>query len=293
MTFLELCQELCDKANIPKDQLTSVTGTTGELSNVVTWAKDAWIDIQTMQDGKWKYLHTEFLATTRAKKNLDAAAAVDNSDGTVTIPITAHGFSANDLVFIHGTDNYDGTYAVTVPDANNITITVTYVAETFSATDIAFVRDYDFRGASSIKSFDLDSLYYYLKTDGSFEDKSLSYVEYKEFQRKNRDYSVSNAPSSITITPSDRLRVYPAPDAAYAITGDAFKVPQVLTNDTDVPLMPSEYHMAIVWKALVDYAGFEESSPVITFASAKWEDFYNKLLWQQKYESEQYVVRPQ
>ncbi|MFA5868038.1 MAG: hypothetical protein WC891_08835 [Actinomycetota bacterium] len=69
---------------------------------------------------------------------LDAAAAVDNGDGTVTLPCAAHGFIDGDTVTIAGTTNYNGAEVLGVAsDADNLVITAAYVAETFDGTETA------------------------------------------------------------------------------------------------------------------------------------------------------------
>jgi len=73
---------------------------------------------------------------------LAAAAAVDNGDGTVKIPATAHGFARLFFVTISGTTNYDGVFQIiTIDDADHFSIYATYVAETFSITDTAVQED--------------------------------------------------------------------------------------------------------------------------------------------------------
>jgi hypothetical protein len=69
---------------------------------------------------------------------LSASAAIDNADGTVGIPIVAHGYEAGEVVTIAGTINYNGAY--TLPDQTSggvdvMVITATYVAETFAGTE--------------------------------------------------------------------------------------------------------------------------------------------------------------
>ncbi len=292
MTFLELTQELCDRANIPRDQLTTVTGLSGELNVATNWIVQAYIDIQRSYFGRWRYLHTEFLRNTRAATLLDAAPAVDAGGGLVTIPVTGHAYSASDYITIRGTGNYDGTYLIaSVVAATSINITTTYVSETFAGTERAFVRDYEFRTANAIKSFDEGSLMFYRKSDGANESQPLFFLDYEEFKKKSVDYSSPDQPAYITITPSDKLRCHPAPDAVYTIEADAFIIPETLSVDSDVPLLPSEFHMLIVWKALIDYAGFEEAAPVLTYAKARHDELYSDLLWQQKFDNKQMVVR--
>lgn len=73
---------------------------------------------------------------TSASGTLDNAAAVDNGDGTVNIPITAHGLTAGRRVTLASTTNYNNTYeVVAVPDADTITITETYASETFAGSE--------------------------------------------------------------------------------------------------------------------------------------------------------------
>lgn len=76
---------------------------------------------------------TAYLCTSTTAA-LDAGAAVDNLDGTVTIPVTSHPFTAGDVVLLAGTVNYDGVYEVEpATSTDTLVITATYVAETFTA----------------------------------------------------------------------------------------------------------------------------------------------------------------
>ena len=45
--------------------------------------------------------------------------------------------------------------------------------------------------------------------------------------------------------------------AGYTITGDYFKVASELAATTDIPALPTQFHMAIVYRAILKYAGFE------------------------------------
>lgn len=77
---------------------------------------------------------------------LNAAAAVDNGDGTVNIPITGHLYYEGQSVVIAGSVNYNSTYTLgtqTNGDANNITITAAYVAETFTGTETIQIANSD------------------------------------------------------------------------------------------------------------------------------------------------------
>lgn len=66
---------------------------------------------------------------------LDNAAAVDAGSSLVTIPCTAHGYSAYSDIGIRGSTNYDGTYRIQAVATNTFNIYATYVAETFAGTE--------------------------------------------------------------------------------------------------------------------------------------------------------------
>ncbi len=83
-------------------------------------------------------------------KALDAAAATDEGGGLVGIPLTGHGYAQGDLVFISGTDNYNGLHTAQAGGtANKFLIQAAYGAETFAATDtaekvtLAFSKEFD------------------------------------------------------------------------------------------------------------------------------------------------------
>ena len=74
--------------------------------------------------------------------NLDNAAAVDQGNGIVRIPATAHAFDAGSAVYIEGTTNYNGLYELVAVAANTFDIRASFVAETFAgggAETAAFV----------------------------------------------------------------------------------------------------------------------------------------------------------
>lgn len=75
-------------------------------------------------------------------KTLNAAAAVDNGDGTVKLPCTGHGFTKLAFVDISGTTNYNGTFQITaVNDADSFSIHVAYTAETFGGSETVVQED--------------------------------------------------------------------------------------------------------------------------------------------------------
>lgn len=78
------------------------------------------------------------------QQTVDATAVVDNGDGTVEVPLTAHGLTDSDIIYISGTANYDGLYALgSQANTDSITITATYVAETLIGSETVEQRAAD------------------------------------------------------------------------------------------------------------------------------------------------------
>lgn len=64
--------------------------------------------------------------------NLDNAAAVDQGNGIVRIPATAHGYAVGSAIYIEGTTNYNGLFELQAVAANTFDIKASFVAETFA-----------------------------------------------------------------------------------------------------------------------------------------------------------------
>tara|TARA_R110000765_G_scaffold394061_1_gene487514 strand:- start:558 stop:1220 length:663 start_codon:yes stop_codon:yes gene_type:complete len=64
------------------------------------------------------------------------------------------------------------------------------------------------------------------------------------------------SPKRVAVDPncSSEIRLSPIPDTLQLITMNTWYTPIILLQDTDVPLLPVQYHKAIVWLAISNYA---------------------------------------
>jgi hypothetical protein len=64
------------------------------------------------------------------------------------------------------------------------------------------------------------------------------------------------APSRVAVDPncSAEIKLSPIPDTVQLVTMNTWYTPIVLVVDADVPLLPVQYHKAIVWLAISNYA---------------------------------------
>jgi len=87
------------------------------------------------EEPEWPRKHGFRLALANT---FTAAAAVDNGDGTVGVPVAGHLYYAGQSIVISGTTSYNGTYtlpAQTLGGADVVVIPHAYIAETFLGTE--------------------------------------------------------------------------------------------------------------------------------------------------------------
>lgn len=90
----------------------------------------------------------------------------------------------------------------------------------------------------------------------------VSYEYWRDTYQLGAQRDMRGQPVCISITPSKSIALGSTPSAGYTITGDYYKAPVVLAADADIPEMPSQFHMAIVWKACMSYGAFEAAPEV-------------------------------
>ena len=87
------------------------------------------------------------------------------------------------------------------------------------------------------------------------------------------------APQFWTQAPHGDFLIGPKPDlGTYKLRADYFMAPDELTDDTDVPGMPDQFHMLIVWDALMHAASFDAAPEVHSRARDNSEKMLNSLI---------------
>jgi hypothetical protein len=85
---------------------------------------------------------------------------------------------------------------------------------------------------------------------------------------------ILSRPLNSTVTPDFKLQVAPLPDRDYWLVGEYVFEPVELRADTDIPVLPKRFHMAIVWRALRSYGMFESAPEVVMRA----DDALNEIM---------------
>lgn len=72
--------------------------------------------------------------------------------------------------------------------------------------------------------------------------------------------------------------ILPTPTVSASIQAEFYRTPQILDKNTDIPLLPEEFHYLIVWKALEDVASYLGNPSIYERHSYKADILENKLM---------------
>ena len=112
------------------------------------------------------------------------------------------------------------------------------------------------------------------------DEQLLNYMEFTTYRNLYRYANMRNTtarPVVVSITPEKDLAFGSKPDQAYVIDGEYYTQPTSLTADTDVPLIPTRFHMAIVYRAMMYYAGYEAAPEVLARGDFEYRRLYSRM----------------
>jgi hypothetical protein len=156
-----------------------------------------------------------------------------------------------------------------------------WMREEFSFQTTAGQRDYTptQAGVPLLMMWHLETLRTYKTSEGVQGEQFLVHWKHSIF----RDTYMLGTPETgramvFTVKPrGSSLLLGPVPDGAYTVRGEYQRKPRDLVEGTDVPDMPTEYHLAIVHLARIKYAAFENAPEVMMEASRDYDRIMSKL----------------
>jgi len=90
-------------------------------------------------------------------------------------------------------------------------------------------------------------------------DRQLDYIRYSDFNAIYRRLGDPGSINTWSIRPDNAFVVNAKAVGDTTINVQRYRAPQILVADGDVPLLPEDLHMLIVWTALKKYAGYDEA----------------------------------
>lgn len=129
-------------------------------------------------------------------------------------------------------------------------------------------------GIANFGAWKPDSARIYSTGLGVSNEMILPYIGWDEFRNL---YLYGNMrltqqrPVLHAIDPDYNLWLGATPDiSGYTIDGEYYQAPVYMLNDTDLPILPNQYQMAIVWKALIAYGLYEGAAEAVDRGTAEY-----------------------
>lgn len=126
-----------------------------------------------------------------------------------------------------------------------------------------------------------DGLSMFDQTSFWLDDNPLTYVDHKVWRDLYRhNYTDADEPLFVTIKPNGKVLVIPEPSAdflASTLTADYWRKPVELVSDSQVSLIPEEFHDVIVAQAKVYFAEKSHDTGLYQSAFAEHEEHYREL----------------
>lgn len=133
--------------------------------------------------------------------------------------------------------------------------------------------------AGAVNSWARNTFRVYLTSAGLPSEIRMNLWDYDEWRDAFEISSLRTAqtqPVDLAIAP-DLSLCLACPLVGYTVTGDYYSSPIGLENDSDVPTIPNQFIMAIVYDAMMTYAQFESAPEVYAQGKSGYDVLINKL----------------
>lgn len=115
------------------------------------------------------------------------------------------------------------------------------------------------------------------KSDEIFLDY-ISYDDWRDAYMYGALRTVRTRPVAFAVAPDKSICLGPPSDGLYTVEADYWVAPQQFSIDGDVPQgLQTKYHMLIVYRAMMKYAGYESAPEVDARASREYGPLYRDL----------------
>ena len=163
-----------------------------------------------------------------------------------------------------------------------------FLKKTFTFNTVASQQEYSATTDIHLTDFKRwvnDSFRAYLTSAGIGTEVILSqypdYEDFRNFYLLGSRRLVTGRPLYIAIAPNRTLLMGFTPNDTYTVSGEYWRSSQKLAADADVPIMPEDYHMLIVYYAMKKYGYFNVAAEQLATAKEESDILYNQLVYDQ------------
>jgi len=149
-----------------------------------------------------------------------------------------------------------------------------FLREDFSFPTVVGTSVYPSSTETDLLSWITDDLRVYL---AETDETELIYLPWPDFKINcvfGSSRSQAGKPYMVSVNPDESLVLWPIPDAIYTVNGSYRKSMQAMAANTDIPILPAQFHMILVWRALMYYGAFENAPEV--YSHGQYE--YNRIM---------------
>jgi hypothetical protein len=168
-------------------------------------------------------------------------------------------------------------------DIQNLHTTWRFLRNDFSFSTIDGTQDY------TPTSVSLTSFGSWIKRDiriysAEADETFLTYYPWELFREAfffGSHRSQEGRPTVITVRPNNTLTLWQIPDAVYTVNGEYYKTADVLSGDSDPPLIPDRFQMIVAWKALMYYGAYAGADEKYAHGSNEYKKILTGLEFDQ------------
>lgn len=284
MNYLELAQKLRRKCRVAGSGPSAITGQNEEYNRLLDWINESWLELQNMRQD-WQFMRgsawcptingqssynattdfglTDFGQWALDYENEDTFRNYSNPAPTISIAspgvlsLTAHGLPAGQRVklttdgalptgFTAGT-----SYYVVSPTTDTLQLAATVGGTPINTSGTQSGTHYLSAGYSAFSGF-RSEVPMGLRDYDSWRDGWLFGAQRTTYTR----------PMIIAKAPDNNIVTGPIAAVGYTLVGDYYRIPSEMVASTDTPTLPSQFHWAIIYLAMMKY-GASEAAPEV------------------------------
>lgn len=104
----------------------------------------------------------------------------------------------------------------------------------------------------------------------------INVITWDEMRERIRIPMSGNVPNEVAMAPDHVLYFDPIPGINGSVKFEYEKLPQVLVENTDEPRLPTQYHWAIVWRAVMLGCAHDENQQLFVSARRNYASLVNR-----------------
>lgn len=109
------------------------------------------------------------------------------------------------------------------------------------------------------------------------EGQNVTMTDWPIFSRQYLHSVQAGRPIVAALAPNGQLYLNAVADKRYPLAFEYYTRPQILAENADIPTMPSEYHMLIVYKAMMYYGAYEAAGDVLAIGRMNYHNMLSDL----------------